>query len=73
MDSLDFCDTKYLLFWAKVKCPYIFSLMRELRARDLIFFATDLQTVNYYSTLHFIINNLYIEIIYNLGNNKFCI
>ena len=25
---------------------------RALRARDLIFFTTDLQTVNYYSTIH---------------------
>ena len=24
-----------------------------LRARDLIFFTTDLQTVNYYSTIHY--------------------
>ena len=30
MDSLDFCYTKYLLFLVKVKCPLIFSLMRDL-------------------------------------------
>ena len=35
MDSLDFCYTKYLLFWVKVKCPLIFSLMRDLLKKSL--------------------------------------
>ena len=35
MDSLDFCYTKYLLFWVMVKCPLIFSLMRDLLKKSL--------------------------------------
>ena len=35
MDSLDFCYTKYLLFWVKVKYPLIFSLMRDLLKKSL--------------------------------------
>ena len=35
MDSLDFCYTKYLLFLVKVKCPLIFSLMRDLLMKSL--------------------------------------
>ena len=35
MDYLDFCYTKYLLFWVKVKCSLIFSLMRDLLKKSL--------------------------------------
>ena len=35
MDSLDFCYTKYLFFSVKVKCPLIFSLMRDLLKKSL--------------------------------------
>ena len=35
MDSLDFCYTKYFLFWVKVKCPLIFSLRRDLLKKSL--------------------------------------
>ena len=35
MDFLDFCYTKYLLFWVKVNCLLIFSLMRDLLKKSL--------------------------------------
>ena len=35
INFLDFCYTKYLLFWAMVKCPLIFSLMRDLLKKSL--------------------------------------
>ena len=41
IDQLDYCVNCYVI---------IYSLV--LHARDLIFFTTDLQTVNYYTTIH---------------------
>ena len=35
MDSLDFCYTKYPLFWVRVKSPLIFSQMRDLLKKPL--------------------------------------
>ena len=35
MGSLDFCYTKYLLFLVKVKCPLIFSLIRDFLKKSL--------------------------------------
>ena len=35
LGSLDFCYTKYLLFWVKVKRSLIFSLMRDLLKKSL--------------------------------------
>ena len=43
MDSLEFCYSKYLLFWVKVKCPLIFSLMRDFEVFE--------RTENVYSGL----------------------
>ena len=35
MDPLDFCYTKYPLFWVKVKSTFIFSQMRDLLKKSL--------------------------------------
>ena len=40
----------YVNCWVIIHC--LSASCTKLRARDLIFFTTDRQTVNYYSTIH---------------------
>ena len=41
------------LLWVRIEIDQLYEdKSLALRARDLIFFTTDLQTVNYYTTIH---------------------
>ena len=50
IDQLQWVNCLVIIHCLSVSCKEDKSL--ALRARDLIFFTTDLQTVNYYSTIH---------------------